>query len=191
MSHDDAHPWRYDEAESMEPADVVFGQPHVFVGLEYEIHCLGIASHLLLVARIERLHFYIREECLNLRIGQLSAFDAREEPMLSTVVTFPSLLRRSGDKVLRASQCPLNSSISAISLTRSRPSENEGSFMSGYPVSYPIQPMISSRETRQRHSLTPTIRKPSGSGFTIRYLGRRRSKYGIPSGISPKTAASL
>src|ERR1700681_2916494 len=54
-----------------------------------------------------------------------------EEPTLSMVATLRSALRRSGESVLRASHLPLNSSISAMSFTRSGPNASLGSLMAG------------------------------------------------------------
>jgi hypothetical protein len=58
-------------------ADMVLGQAHVFIRLEHEIHRLGIAGDLLLVARLEGLHPDVGEQCLDLGIRELGAFNTR------------------------------------------------------------------------------------------------------------------
>ena len=94
--------------------EVVLVEWHVPPGVEHQVHQLGVASHLLLVARLKSLDCQVRQQLFQLPIRQFAALDSGEEPMLSMVASLRSAVRRSGARVPRARQAPLNSSIRAI-----------------------------------------------------------------------------
>jgi hypothetical protein len=56
--------------------DVVLGERDVLPGREHQIHQLGVAGHLLLVAGGEGLDLQVRQQLLHLPVGQLAALDA-------------------------------------------------------------------------------------------------------------------
>jgi hypothetical protein len=55
--------------------DMVFRETQVIEGLRLQVHGLGVARDLLLVARVERLHPYIGKKLLDVSIGKLCSFD--------------------------------------------------------------------------------------------------------------------
>jgi hypothetical protein len=60
----------------VELVDMVFRQAQIFIGLEHQVHCLGVARDLLLVAGREGLHFDVGEKRFDLSIGELCSFNA-------------------------------------------------------------------------------------------------------------------
>ena len=50
-------------------ADVVLGRTQVSEGLEHEVHCLGVAGHLLLVTGVEALELEVRQQLFDLAVG--------------------------------------------------------------------------------------------------------------------------
>jgi len=63
---------------------------------------------------MEGLDFKVGQQLFNLPVRELAAFDAVDDPMLSMVATLRRADGRSGAKVPRARQAPLNSSSSAM-----------------------------------------------------------------------------
>ena len=122
-----------------------------------------------------------------------------DEPTLSIVATLRSALRRSGESVLSASHLPLNSSISAISFTRSGPNVSLGSFMAGarsYPILYPIMPDSTRFPNwlRTRHCLRtrrPNKARRRISGSNDRARLNRRLRRGARKSNRPEPTLNL
>jgi len=56
--------------------DVVLGEGDVLPGREHQVHQLGVAGHLLLVAGGEGLDLQVRQQLLHFPVGQRAALDA-------------------------------------------------------------------------------------------------------------------